>query len=88
MGDNTWLKPKQGDKSMDNLNVELCPETGICSIMKKDGTKVDLMPDEVTDLRVALNNPDSAKQVLAQVDAGFAESLSPEELKQLAARLK
>ena len=56
--------------------------------MKKDGTKVDLMPDEVTDLRVALNNPDSAKQVLAQVDAGFAESLSPEELKQLAARLK
>ncbi|MCX6983136.1 MAG: hypothetical protein NT118_00090 [Lentisphaerae bacterium] len=71
-----------------NLNIEVCPETGICSIMKKDGTKVDLMPDEVRDLRVASGNPDSAKQVLAQVDSGFAESLSPDELKQLAARLK
>lgn len=73
---------------MDKLNIELCPETGICSIMKTDGTKVDLMPDEVRDLRVALDNPDSVKQVLAQVDSGFAESLAPDELKQLAARLK
>ena len=73
---------------MDNLNIELCPETGICSIMKKDGTKVDLMPDEVRDLRVASGNPDSAKQVLSQVDSDFADSLSPDELKQLAARLK
>ncbi len=73
---------------MDDLNVELCPETGICSIMKKDGTKVDLMPDEVTELRVALSNPDTAKQVLAQVDASFAASLAPDELKQLATRLK
>ncbi len=73
---------------MDNLNIELCPETGICSIMKKDGTKVDLMPDEVSELRAASVNPDSARQVLAQVDAGFAESLAPDELKQLATRLK
>jgi hypothetical protein len=73
---------------MDKLNIELCPETGICSIMKKDGTKVDLMPDEVSELRAASVNPDSARQVLAQVDAGFAESLAPDELKQLAARLK
>ncbi len=73
---------------MDNLNIELCPETGICSIMKKDGTKVDLMPDEVKELRVASVNPDSARQVLTQVDSSFAESLTPDELKQLAARLK
>ena len=73
---------------MDKLNIELCPETGICSIMKKDGTKVDLMPDEVKDLRMASANPDSAKQVLAQVDSSFAESLAQDELKQLAARLK
>ncbi len=73
---------------MDKLNIQLCPETGICSIIKNDGTKVDLMPDEVSDLRVALANPDSAKQVISQVDADFAESLAPDELKQLAARLK
>jgi hypothetical protein len=73
---------------MDKLNIQLCPETGICSIIKNDGTKVDLMPDEVSDLRVALANPDSAKQVLAQVDADFAESLAPDEIKQLAASLK
>lgn len=73
---------------MDKLNIELCPETGICSIMKKDGTKVDLMPDEVKELRGASENPESAKEVLAQVDAGFAKSLTPDELKQLAARLK
>ena len=46
------------------------------------------MPDEVRDLRVASGNPDSAKQILPQVDSDFAESLSPDELKQLAARLR
>ena len=79
---------KMEEWQMDKLNIELCPETGICSIMKKDGTKVDLMPDEVKDLRMASANPDSAKQVLAQVDSSFAESLAQDELKQLAARLK
>ena len=73
---------------MDKLNIELCPETGICSIIRKNGTKVDLMPDEVSNLREALDNPDSARQVIADADADFAESLSPDELNQLAARLK
>lgn len=73
---------------MEKLNVQLCPETGICSIIKNDGTKVDLMPGEVSELREALDNPESAKGVLAQVDAGFAESMKPEELKQLAKSLK
>jgi hypothetical protein len=73
---------------MDKLNVELCPETGICSIMRKDGSKVDLMPDEVQTLRGVLDNPASARSVLAEADAGFAASLAPEELRQLAARLK
>ncbi len=73
---------------MDKLNVQLCPETGICSIIRGDGTKVDLMPDEVTTLRGALANPDSARQVIAEVDAGFATLLAPDELNQLAASLK
>ncbi len=73
---------------MDPLNIELCPETGICSIMKKDGRKVDLMPDEVRQLRTALANPDAARSVIAEADAGFAAALAPDELQQLAARLK
>ena len=73
---------------MDKLNIQLCPETGICSILKKNGTKVDLMPDEVSSLREALVNPDSARQVIADVDESFAKSLAPEELDQLAASLK
>lgn len=73
---------------MDKLNIELCPETGICSIIKKDGTKVDLMPDEVQTLRKASSNPDAARQVLAEADADFAKSLEPDEIKQLATHLK
>ena len=73
---------------MDKLNIQLCPETGICSIIKTNGTKVDLMPDEVKSLRAALANPDSARQVVAEIDAGFAESLVPDELDQLVASLK
>ena len=73
---------------MDKLNIQLCPETGICSILKKNGTKVDLMPDEVSSLREALVNPDSARQVIADVDESFAKSQAPEDLDQLAASLK
>ena len=56
--------------------------------MKKDGSKVDLMPDEVESLRGALANPDSARKVLAEVDATFAASLAADELKQLSSELK
>jgi hypothetical protein len=73
---------------MDKLNIELCPETGICSIIKGNGTKVDLMPDEVETLRAALADPAATRQVLADVDADFAKSLAPDELNQVAARLK
>ncbi|MEI6786891.1 MAG: hypothetical protein WCL49_00270 [bacterium] len=73
---------------MDKLNIELCPETGICSIIKKNGTKVDLMPDEVKSLRKASSDPGAARQVLAEADADFAKSLDPDELKQLATQLK
>ena len=73
---------------MNKLNIQLCPETGICSIVRQNGTKVDLMPDEVISLREALVNPDSARHVIAEADADFAESLAPEELAQLAASLK
>jgi hypothetical protein len=73
---------------MDKLNIQLCPETGICSIIKENGTKVDLMPDEVQNLKASLENPAATRQILAEADADFAKSLAPDELKQLAARLK
>ncbi len=73
---------------MDKLNIELCPETGICSIIRKDGTKVDLMPDEVSDIRGASNDPDAVRKIIAEADDKFAESLKADELSQLAARLK
>ena len=72
---------------MGKLNIELCPETGICSIVKSDGTKVDLMPDEVDSLRAAAAQPESARQTIADVDAEFAKTLQPDELQQLAAGL-
>ena len=73
---------------MSKLNIQLCPETGICSIIKQDGSKVDLMPDEVKTLKGVLDKPDAARQVLAEADAGFAQAMAPEDLRQLAARLK
>ena len=73
---------------MDKLNIQLCPETGICSIIKENGAKVDLMPEEVKSLKSALGNPDATRKVLAETDVGFAESLERDELNQLATRLK
>lgn len=73
---------------MNALNVELCPETGICSIVRKDGSKVDLMPNEVGNLREVLSNPDAVRKVIAEADEGFAKSLGAEELRQLVTELK
>ena len=68
---------------MSDLNVHACPETGICSIIKGDGTKIDLMPDEAAGLKDAAGNPDAVKQALAAIDPGFAGKLDPEELDQI-----
>jgi hypothetical protein len=73
---------------MSDLKIELCPETGICSIIKRDGKKVDLMPDEVGQLRDAAGAGATIKQVLAEVDADFAAGLDPAEIAQVAGTLK
>ena len=73
---------------MDKLNIELCPETGICSIMKADGTKVDLMPDEVSDVRDAKGNVEALKEAISEADENFAAALTAEELAQLTSDLK
>ncbi|MBI2442066.1 MAG: hypothetical protein HYV35_11940 [Lentisphaerae bacterium] len=73
---------------MKKLDIQLCPETGICSIIKGDGAKIDLMPDEVSGLREAAGKPDAIRKALADVDPGFAEALGAEELGQLSSELR
>ena len=73
---------------MGKLNIQLCPETGICSIVKGDGSKVDLMPDEVKGLRAVAKSAQQIRAALSEVDSGFADSLETAELDQIAARLK
>ncbi len=73
---------------MSELNIELCPETGICSVIKADGRKIDLMPDEVGAVRGASGDPDAIRRALSEVDSGFAEALGPDEVAQLSKRLK
>lgn len=72
---------------MGKLNVQLCPETGICSIVKEDGSKVDLMPGEVVGVREAVGRTEIQKAI-AEVDPDFAKDLNAEELAQIAKRLK
>ena len=72
---------------MSKVVVELCPETGICSLVKENGAKADLMPDEVAALRDAGNAPDKIKDIVAGSDAAFAAGLSDQELIQIASRL-
>lgn len=73
---------------MSDLNIQLCPETGICSIIKGDGSKVDLMPDEVSQLKEAGGDAVAIKKALAEVDAGFADQLDSDEVDQVSKQLK
>ena len=67
--------------------VEVCPETGICSIVRDSGQKIDLMPDEVTQLRNA-DNAAAAQTMLADIDPAFAAALDADTLSDIRARLK
>ena len=73
---------------MSDLNVHLCPETGICSIIKGDGKKIDLIPDEVSQLRGASGDPAGIRQALAEIDPAFAQGLDADELEKVCSQLK
>jgi hypothetical protein len=68
---------------MAGLTIERCPETGICSIIRPDSTKVDLMPDEVEAIAAAGGKADAIQQVIAASDDGFASKLSASDLAQI-----
>lgn len=64
----------------DNLQYELCPETGIgCLIMGKDGEsyRFDLMPDEAVELHhiVETGDIEAARELLAGIVPESAETL-------------
>ena len=73
---------------MSDLNIQLCPETGICSIIKADGNKLDLMPDEVALIREAAGNAAAIKQAIGEVDADFAARLGAEDVERISKKLK
>ena len=73
---------------MSDLNIQLCPETGICSLIKPDGKKVDLMPGEVSALREASGDPDAIKKAISEVDPSFADALDAGEVDDLAKSIK
>ena len=72
---------------MAGITVEKCPETGICSIIKEGGSKVDLMPDEGRQLIMAVGDTSKAKEIIKQCDSSFAESLTVEELNDIMSKL-
>ena len=70
-----------------DLQIELCPETGICSIVRADNTKVDLMPDEVAAIAAAADLPDEVRAIVSGLDEAFAARLNASELAQIAKQL-
>ena len=72
---------------MSKLIIEQCPETGICSIIKEDGVKIDLMPGEAADIRNAAGDPSKIKSVISEVDSSFADQLDATELDQITSEM-
>ncbi len=70
------------------MKIELCPETGLCSIVKDDGNKVDLIPAEVSQLKEGAGEEGKVKAVLGEIDDDFADGLSVEEIAEIASTIK
>ncbi len=65
---------------MSDLNVSVCSETGMCSIMKSGTDKVDLMPSEWDEIKNAGDDIAKIRDIVAEADPTFAKSLSDKEL--------
>jgi hypothetical protein len=73
---------------MSEMNIELCPETGICSLVKGGTDKADLMPFEVDDLKAAANDPAKAREIIKNASSAFEEKLTDEELAKILESMK
>lgn len=72
---------------MGDVKVELCSETGICSIIKADGCKVDLISPEVDAIRAAKGDTDAIKTLIGECDSTFAGSLDAGEIENILSKL-
>ena len=72
---------------MADIKVELCSETGICSIIKDGGTKVDLISPEVDGIRAAKGDSEAIKALIGECDSAFAGSLNAEEIENIVSKL-
>ena len=69
------------------LQLNVCPETGICSVVRSSTEKLDLMPDEVTTIRDSADDLAQVRAVLAESDSAFTATLSEAEVAHIAKRL-
>jgi len=72
---------------MADVKIELCPETGICSIVRDGMNKVDLMPDEVAAIRDAGGDAAAIKAVVSECDAAFGSALDQTEIEAIVGKL-
>ena len=73
---------------MEKLTIELCPETGICSLVKGGSDKTDLMPFEVDELKkLSPDDIEKIKAVIAQGNENFAKNLTAEDIKRILAQI-
>lgn len=71
-----------------SIHVEICPETGVCSLIRPDNTKADLLPGEVSAIASFAGKPEAIRAVIGASDEGFAARLTTLELEQIGRELK
>jgi len=69
------------------VKIELCSETGICSIIKAGAYKVDLISPEVDQIRVANGDAEVIKAVIGECDSLFASSLDADDIESIVGKL-
>jgi hypothetical protein len=72
---------------MSDLRIEVCSETGICSIIRDGSNKVDLMPFEVDEIRNAGADADTVRKVVGECDYDFATALDDEAIEAIKNKL-
>lgn len=73
---------------MTRVDIHMCPETGICSILKQDGGKIDMAMDEVDELREASGHLEKIRELIADLDSSFNEQLDDDDIAYLSRKIK
>ncbi len=69
------------------MQVTICPDTQICTIVRGDKTQLDLMPCEMSDVQLA-SSREAMREAISEADPKFAKALSDAELDELKILLK